>query len=158
MARRGLSKSKYVAFCSCEKKLWLRVYKPELAEVDEASQARMDEGNVVGDLAMGLFGDFVEVTAHKEDGSLDLVKMIEDTKKCLADGLENICEASFSHNGCYCAVDILKKEKGGYAIYEVKSSTEVKDYHLTDIAYQKYVLEKCGVNVVLGATTATRYS
>ena len=147
MARRGLSKSKYVAFCSCEKLLWLRVYKPELVEVDEASQARMDEGNVVGDLAMGLFGDFVEVTAYKDDGSLDLTKMIEDTKQCLADGVENICEASFSHNGCYCAVDILKKEKGGYAIYEVKSSTDVKDYHLTDIAYQKYVLEKCGVNV-----------
>lgn len=147
MARRGLSKSKYVAFCSCEKKLWLRVYKPEFAEVDEASQARMDEGNVVGDLAMELFGDYVEVTAHKADGSLDIAKMLEDTQKCLADGVENICEASFSHNGCYCAVDILRKEKGGYAIYEVKSSTEVKEYHLTDIAYQKYVLEKCGVNV-----------
>ena len=147
MARRGLSKSKYVAFCSCEKLLWLRVYKPELTEVDEASQARMDTGNDVGDLAMGLFGDYVEVTAHKEDGSLNLAKMIEDTQKCLADGVENICEASFSHNGCYCAVDILRKEKGGYAIYEVKSSTDVKDYHLTDIAYQKYVLEKCGVNV-----------
>ena len=72
MARRGLSKSKYVAFCSCEKLLWLRVYKSELAEVDEASQARMDTGNDVGDLAMGLFGDYVEVTAHKEDGSLNL--------------------------------------------------------------------------------------
>lgn len=147
MAHRGLSKSKYVAYCSCEKLLWLRVYKPELALVDNATQARMAAGNDVGDLAMRLFGDFVEVTATKDDGTLDLKKMLEDTQKCLEDGCDNICEASFSYNGCYCAVDILRKEKGGYAIYEVKSSTEVKDYHLIDIAYQKYVLEKCGVNV-----------
>lgn len=147
MAHRGLSKSKYVAYCSCEKLLWLRVYKPELALVDNATQARMAAGNDVGDLAMRLLGDFVEVTATKDDGTLDLKKMLEDTQKCLEDGCDNICEASFSYNGCYCAVDILRKEKGGYAIYEVKSSTEVKDYHLIDIAYQKYVLEKCGVNV-----------
>lgn len=147
MAHRGLSKSKYVAYCSCEKLLWLRVYKPELAIVDNATQTRMDAGNDVGDLAMQLFGDFVEVTATKDDGSLDLKKMLDETQKCLDDGCNNICEASFSYNGCYCAVDILRKEKGGYAIYEVKSSTEVKDYHLIDIAYQKYVLEKCGVNV-----------
>ena len=34
-----------------------------------------------------------------------------------------ICEASFSYQGCYCAVDILKRENDGWAIYEVKSST-----------------------------------
>lgn len=147
MAHKGLSKSKYVAFCSCEKLLWLRVYKSELAVVDDASMARMETGNEVGDLAMQLFGDFVEVTAKNDDGSLNLKKMLEDTRKCLDEGCNNICEASFSYHGCYCAVDILRKEKGGYAIYEVKSSTEVKDYHLTDIAYQKYVLEKCGMKV-----------
>lgn len=99
MAHRGLSKSKYVAYCSCEKLLWLRVYKPELALVDNATQARMAAGNDVGDLAMRLFGDFVEVTATKDDGTLDLKKMLEDTQKCLEDGCDNICEASFSYNG-----------------------------------------------------------
>ena len=74
MAHKGLSKSKYVAFCSCEKLLWLRVYKSELAVVDDASMARMETGNEVGDLAMQLFGDFVEVTAKNDDGSLNLKK------------------------------------------------------------------------------------
>ena len=78
MAHKGLSKSKYVAFCSCEKLLWLRVYKSELAVVDDASMARMETGNEVGDLAMQLFGDFVEVTAKNDDGSLNLKKMLED--------------------------------------------------------------------------------
>ena len=44
-------------------------------------------------------------------------------------------------------MDILKKQDGGYAIYEVKSSAHVKHVYITDVAYQKYVLEKCGVNV-----------
>ncbi len=70
----------------------------------------MKTGSEVGDLAMGLFGDFVEVTAY--DGEkLDLTKMIEATKAEMDRGTPIICEASFSYNGLYCAVDILKKEK-----------------------------------------------
>ena len=44
-------------------------------------------------------------------------------------------------------MDILRKEKDGYAIYEVKSSTEPKYIYIVDISYQKYVLEKCGIKV-----------
>ena len=42
---------------------WLRQYNPEEAVVDEMVLARMRAGNEVGDLAMELFGDYVEVTA-----------------------------------------------------------------------------------------------
>ena len=127
--------------------LWLKTYHPELAEEDPSAQDRMTKGNVVGDLAMGLFGDYEEMTAYNEDGKIDLGKMIENTKNAIKRGVENICEASFSYNGLYCAVDILRKEKDGYAIYEVKSSTEPKYIYIVDISYQKYVLEKCGVKV-----------
>lgn len=44
-------------------------------------------------------------------------------------------------------MDILHKEKDGYAIYEVKSATKLKEYYLSDVAYQKYILEKCGITV-----------
>ncbi|MBO5745903.1 MAG: DUF2779 domain-containing protein [Clostridia bacterium] len=131
----------------CPRLLWLSKYKPELKPEDASLQARFDEGNVVGDLAMELFGDFTEVTAYKEDGRLDMDKMQTLTKECIANGIENICEASFSYQGLYCAVDILRKKDGGYAIYEVKSSTHAAHIYAVDIAYQKYVLEHCGVNV-----------
>ena len=150
-----LSKSRYTAFCQCPKNLWLKVYKPEEATIDAGMEARFAQGNVVGDLAMGLFGDFKEVTSHQEDGTLDLQKMIELTKQNMDEGVENICEASFSCEGSYCAVDILHKEKGGWAIYEVKSTSfpefngqEAKlEKYAPDIAYQRWVLEQCGVNV-----------
>ena len=59
-----LSKTRYTAFCQCPKNLWLKVYKPEEATIDAGMEARFVQGNVVGDLAMGLFGDFKEVTSH----------------------------------------------------------------------------------------------
>ena len=152
---KGLSKSRYTAFCQCPKNLWLKVYKPYAAEVDEALQARFAQGNVVGDLAMGLFGDFKEAHAEKTDGSLDLSKMVEQTRQWIDEGIENICEASFICEGGYCAVDILRKTADGWAIYEVKSTSfpefngqETKlEKYAPDIAYQKWVLTQCGVNV-----------
>ena len=153
---KGLSKSKYTLFCQCPKALWLNVYKPDVAVVDESLQARFERGNEVGDLAMELFGPFVEVTTKNEDGSLNLSAMIDKTKQEMAAGTENICEASFSHDRNYCAVDILHKTPDGWAIYEVKSSTykgeedDTPDHLLVysrDIAFQRWVLEKCGVNV-----------
>ena len=141
------SKSKYTSFIQCPKMLWLKTYHPELAEEDPSAQNRMTKGNAVGDLAMGLFGEYEEMTAYDENGKLDLGKMIENTADAIHRSVENICEASFSHDGLYCAVDILRKEKDGYAIYEVKSSTTPKYIYIVDISYQKYVLEKCGVKV-----------
>ncbi len=142
-----LSKSKYCAFVQCPKNLWLSVYKPEAAKEDSSLDSRMDSGNVIGDLAMRLFGDFVEVTAYRDDGRLDLSQMISHTDELIRSGQEIICEASFSYNGNYCAVDILKREGDGYAIYEVKSSTYASRIYAVDIAYQKHVLEKCGIRV-----------
>ena len=141
------SKSKYCLAWQCPKLLWLSKFKPELKTEDPSLQARFEEGNVVGDMAMSLFGDFTEVTTFKEEGGLDLDRMQAMTKECIANGVENICEASFNYNGLYCAVDILHKENGGYAIYEVKSSTDASHIYAVDISYQKYVLENCGVKV-----------
>ena len=143
------SKSKYCSLWQCPKITWLQKYKPEEREIDDATLARMREGDKVGDLAMGLFGDFVEVTAFKDDGSLDLGAMIAATKTEMDGGTRVICEASFSFEGLYCAVDILVRDGDGWSIYEVKSSTHNdKAVYMADIAYQRFVLERCGVQVI----------
>ena len=141
------SKSKYTSFMQCPKMLWLKTYRPDLATDDPAARERMATGNVVGDLAMRLFGDFEEMSAYDKNGKLAIGKMLKNTTDAIARGVENICEAAFSYNGLYCAVDILRKEGDGYAIYEVKSSTKVSYVYIVDISYQKYVLERCGIKV-----------
>ena len=144
----GISKSRYTQFRSCEKALWMGVFKSEEAVIDAQTEARFAAGNEVGDLAMGLLGPFEEVTVRREDGHLDYGAMIARTQDAMARGVENICEASFSFGGNYCAVDILHRVEGGYEIYEVKSSTEAdKEIYAWDVAFQKWVLENCGITV-----------
>lgn len=151
-----LSKSRYTLFRQCPKALWLNNYKPDVAVIDDATKARFEAGNVVGDLAMEYLDLYEEVTVFRPDGFLDLAEMIRRTQDAMARGVENITEASFSWDGNYCAVDILHKTPGGWAIYEVKSSSgsidmpeNDADYvkYARDIAYQKYILEQCGVKV-----------
>lgn len=142
------SKSKYCDFYRCPKMAWLKRYKSEVFTENQALQARMVIGNEVGDLAMKLFGDYEDVTAYRDDGKLDLTRMQQRTQALMETGKNVICEASFSYDGLYCAVDILRKTANGYIIYEVKSATHNDNYlYVVDIAYQKYVLQKCGINV-----------
>ena len=143
----NLSKSKYVRGLQCPKILWMDKYMPEQAPENPNLEAIFATGNMVGDLAMQYFGDFVEVTELKEDGKLDLGKMIERTKEEIEKGTNNICEASFSEGGLYCAVDILHKNPYGWDIIEVKSSTGVHPVYYEDMTYQLYVLRKAGLNI-----------
>ena len=145
----GLSKSRYTTFRSCDKALWLSIFKPEEAVIDANTQARFTAGTEVGELARGLFGPFEDMTIRKEDGHLDYNGMVARTQDALARGVKNICEAAFSYKGNYCAVDILRKVKDGYEICEVKSSTHPdNEIYAWDVAFQKYVLTGCGINVL----------
>ncbi len=82
-----LSKSKYCSAVQCPKLLWLSKYKPETVEADPANQVVPDRGSAVGDLAMGLFGDYVEVPFG------DLGDMIRETERLLKAGTPVITEA-----------------------------------------------------------------
>ena len=106
-----------------------------------------DTGHQVGDLAKGLFGEYRDVTVWNEAGYPDIRKMVSRTTDAIEEGVENICEAAFLYGNNYCAVDLLHRTENGWAIYEVKSSTEQKAINLYDVAYQKYVLEACQLNV-----------
>ena len=146
--RNNISKSRYTLFRQCPKALWLNTYKPELCVISDALQQRFQAGSIVGNWAKGLFGKYVEVTTYDADGKLNLTKMVANTRKCIESETEVICEAAFQYAGTYCAVDILKKDNSGYAIYEVKSSTDGdKEVYAQDIAFQKYILTHCGIEV-----------
>ena len=52
------------------------------------------------------------MAVRKEDGHLDYKAMIAKTQDAIERGVKVICEAAFSYEGNYCAVDILRKVKG----------------------------------------------
>lgn len=156
----NLSKSRYVQYCQCPKLLWLAQNKPDEGMDDPKATSRLENGRLVGNLAKKYFGEYKEATIlYPNTDNLNLTAMIRRTKDLMDAGTPVIVEAAFSHNDCYCAVDLLRKEGNGWCIYEVKSTTADADNgeldekrvlaeHVIDIAYQRWVLEQCGVNVV----------
>ena len=121
--------------------LWLEKNKPEeKGEMD--NQAVLDNGTKVGELAKGIFGNYTNI---EYDENLD--KMIYDTKEALKESSNIITEASFKYKNNFCSIDILKVNGNSVEIYEVKSSTEIKDIYLDDISYQFYILNKLGYKV-----------
>jgi hypothetical protein len=139
----NLSKSLYTKGIQCPKALWLKKYNPNvLTPPDESAQAIFDTGNIVGDFACQLFPDGKEVPFTREYD-----EMIITTKKWLDEGLFSIYEATFNYEGILVMVDILTIKDGEVSIYEVKSSTEVKDIYLHDVSIQYYVLKNLGYKI-----------
>lgn len=136
-----LSKSRYCKAKQCNKILWLDKNKPEEA-VPKTSDSVLENGTKVGELARQYFGEYINI-----DFDEILSNMIENTKINLKNVPNIITEASFNFNNNFCSVDILKNDIDGLEIYEVKSSTEVKDIYLDDVSYQVYVLKNLGYRV-----------
>ena len=138
-----LTKSLYTRGIQCPKSLWLKKYKPDvLTQPDESAQTLFETGNIVGDLACKLFPDGKKVPFSRNCDDMTAI-----TRKWLYDGVENIYEATFSFLGILVMVDILHVDKDGISIYEVKSSSSVKEIYLHDIAIQYYVLKHIGFNI-----------
>ena len=141
MSKVYLSKSKYCQCVQCKKMFWLSKYKKECAAGADKTVI-FENGHKVGELAKGLFGDYEDVPFD-----ITLTPMIERTEELLLNKPNIITEASFSYENNFCSVDILKNDEDGVEIYEVKSSTGVKDIYLDDASYQCYVLSSLGLNV-----------
>jgi len=140
-----LSKSLYTRGLQCQKSLWLKKYnKDVLTPPDASAEAIFERGNEVGALACELFPDGREVPY----AGTTFDEKIALTQEWMDEGVKNIYEASFSYEGILIMVDILHiNDDGSVEIYEVKSSTEVKDVYLHDASIQHYVLRGLGYKV-----------
>ena len=140
-----LSKSRFQAGLQCPKYLWLQCRAPKLADpVSESQQAIFDQGHTVGELARGLFPGGVLVEEDYTQGD----QAIQTTTRLLNDGTSCIYEGAFRFDGVLVRPDALFEEDGcNWTLVEVKSSTEVKPEHITDLGIQTYVLRGAGIPV-----------
>ena len=125
------------------KMLWMEVHMHEQFDDSIMNQLILDAGGMVGDVAMGYYGEYVEVPLDCDD----YAGMIERTRELIDADTPKIREATFSNDGNLCMVDILRVENDGVRIVEVKSSTHINDIYYHDMAYQTWVIDKCGMNV-----------
>jgi len=113
-----------------------------------ADQDRMDQGNLIGQLATERFPGGVGIEYAPDT----LNEMAEKTRAALEAGAPAIYEASFFEDGVFVAVDILELLDPGqpteaFRLIEVKATNSLKDAHIPDAAVQLYVLRKAGIDV-----------
>ncbi len=140
-----ISKSQFIKGHQCPKALWLSLNRKDLkAPVTVAQQKLFDQGHEVGNLAKALFPEGLEIKAEYWEGE----KAVQLTNSAIKSGKKIIFEATAaSIDGLYARIDILKKVGTQWDLIEVKSSTEVKNYHLWDLAAQRYAFEKAGYKI-----------
>ena len=148
-----LSKSQYLRGLQCHKSLWL--YKDGKIKPKTPSPSLkviFDEGTRVGEIAQDLFpaGKIIQYEGSTFD------EKIAETAEYIVSGETTIYEATFKFDGILVMVDILKKGTDGWEIYEVKSTSdvrnkykaaEIKNVFLNDTAIQYYVLKGSGLDV-----------
>jgi predicted RecB family nuclease len=140
-----ISKSQFVAGVQCLKRLYWQVREPGLAaESDASDHAIMEQGRDVGLLARQLFPGGVEV-----DGSAGLERAIRTTRELIANReVPAIFEGAFENGGVLVRVDILQRRRDNrWRLIEVKSTTDLKDHHLEDVAIQSRVVARSGVDL-----------
>lgn len=144
-----ITKTDFMTFTNCPKEYWLSKHRPELIKpISDDAQKHIDDGVKVGEIARRYIDNTFMAGRKTSERLVDIPAQLEATKLGLANKFPCIAEASFQYNDLFCAVDLLKDDKdGGYSILEVKATNTVKEDHFEDIAFQKYVLEKCGLKI-----------
>src|SRR5579863_4211773 len=139
-----VSKSSYLAGLQCGKLVWHRFNaRHQFPPVDEATQAIFDQGHEVGEQAKKLFPTGIELGA----GASSIDEVLARTSEAVQRRVP-LFEPGFVYESAYVQIDILNPVPGDeWDLIEVKSSTSLKDEHLSDIAFQAYVVAGAGLKI-----------
>ncbi|MBP8745677.1 MAG: hypothetical protein KBH86_11195 [Syntrophorhabdus sp.] len=113
-----LSKSLFIRGLQCHKSLYLHKHHQELKdEVPPSRETLFQSGYEVGLMAQNLFPGGITIP-HDPD---NYDRQVALTKEAIVKGTTTLYEAAFQFDGVFARVDIFRKGKDGWDIYEVKS-------------------------------------
>ena len=131
-----LTRSNYLHGLQCRRCLWYEQSEPGRAiPASESQQWLLDQSRKVRRRARCQFpeGRLIDTTDPRE--------AVEQTQEAISSGASCIFNASFIFNDTWWVrCDILQRDSNSWKIIEVEASTDVKKEHLSDLAFQKYVL------------------
>jgi hypothetical protein len=142
-----LSKSKYIQGLQCPKLLWHSVHRPEdFPPTSATTQFKFDQGHEVGELAKTLYPGGIDIPW--EPGRR---KALELTRAGIQER-RPIYEATLcvNRNGLelLAKIDILVPAgRNAWDLIEVKSTSSIKEQHIPDAAFQKYLAERVGLKI-----------
>lgn len=127
--------------------LWLKKHdKAKLPAVDAALQAMFDDGHLFEKYADKLFPNAVSVGFSFADNNYR--SMPARTKEVLESGAKTILQGRLETKDITCIFDVVERVDGNtFDLIEIKSSTEVKEEHISDLSFQTIVLEESGLSI-----------
>ena len=141
----NITKSDFLRHLQCYKYLWLYKNRKDLIprDVESEMERAFDDGYEVEECASLLFPNGVDA----KDDNID--RAISKTNNLVAAKTLAIFQPTFTVNNLFCRSDIISHNNlnNSWDLYEVKSSTEVKDIHIFDLAFQKVCIEDSGLKV-----------
>jgi hypothetical protein len=137
-----LTKSRFLSGLQCHKRVWYEVHQP----LDEAAEPGIPilQGQA-----------FDEVVRRLQPGAVisreaGLPAAIAQTKRLLAKGSRGaavLYQAAFQAGDLAVVVDVLRRRGADFDLIEVKATTQMKEWHLPDAAFQALVLERAKIPV-----------
>jgi hypothetical protein len=142
-----LSKSQFIQGFRCHKNLWLQKNRKDLIPNIVDSNAIVEAGKEIGEIAKQYFPNGKEIKID----NLSISELAKITTLEINTGTNVLFEATAYNptSGINARIDILQRHKktDKWNLIEVKSSAKVKDHQLIDISFQYYVFTKCGYNI-----------
>ena len=141
-----LSKTAYLEGLRCQKLLWLRKNRPDLADPpDPQTQYLFETGHCVEEYARRLFpgGKLI----GKEHAG-PFARLLAETEIVMASDTPYLYEGTFANDQMLCRTDILHRwDNQRWNIGEIKMCTQQKPEHLDDIAFQVCCMQDAGHKV-----------
>lgn len=153
-----ISKSDYILYRECKKNVWLKKHRPDIYDksgLSEFEKSIIETGNEVELLARKLFPTGILIEG-RDGAAQELTKKYIEKGPAKSQGDRGVSvplvlfQPFFVEFGFLAAVDILEYDEktGGYNIYEVKATNEIKEkIHFYDLAFQVNLLRKCDIKV-----------
>ncbi len=126
--------------------LWLKKHNPDfLPEMDDNTQAMVDEGRLFENRAERIFADAIPLN---RDDYASITEWANETKQLIDQGVETILQAAFVYNEYLCIADVITLTSEGYELIEIKATTSPDKEHICDLAFQKAVIEYNGIPII----------
>ena len=135
-----LTKSRFLQFQKCNRLLWLHANHRNIKRQKDFKFGY--ETEKVKQLAYTLFPDSIlQINTADKDTNINI------TRKNLQQG-KTILNAAFGMDELYTQIDILEYTEEGWNVYELKNTPTLKKRdNVNELSFQKYVLEKSGIEV-----------
>ncbi len=140
-----VSKTDYMRWQECPKNAWLAIHRPEFFYSFAPSEFELtlrDTGETVESIARGLFPDGALIEGRDE-------RARQLTQELIGANTSVVFQPVFCNDSFLAVADVLKfnSKTGGYTIYEIKSSSSVKNEYLEDVAFQVVLLRRLRLKV-----------